>query len=142
MKAVCSVTSPFSPTPQPARPSPRHTGRGEGVVTAAARFPSCTQEEVQVGAALGLVLSLHLTISLELISHQHVKSFLRFYTLTQNSVVWISSNLLNLSSFHRHLRGTQNRSVAGCCQYHAEMNTIVCTMDRQCWLREKRDIHN
>ena len=28
------------------------------------------------------LLSLHLTVSLELISHQHVKSFLRFYTLT------------------------------------------------------------
>ena len=47
LKGVCSVTSPFSPTPQPAQSSPRHTGTGEDVIAAAPRFPFCAQAEVQ-----------------------------------------------------------------------------------------------
>lgn len=66
----------------PSQPGPpRHTGTGEHVITAAPRFPFCTQAEVQWVPPWAL-LSLHLTMSLELISHQYVKSFLRFYTLT------------------------------------------------------------
>lgn len=60
-------------------------------------------------------LSLHL-IFLELIPYQYIKSFSRFYTVMNNSIVWIHSNLFNLSSSHGHLSGSQNLSITGYCQ--------------------------
>ena len=60
-------------------------------------------------------LSLHL-IFLELIPYQYIKSFFGFYTVMNNSIVWIHSNLFNLSSIHGRLSGSQNLSITGYCQ--------------------------
>lgn len=42
--------------------------------------------------------------------------------------MWLSLNLFNLSSLHGYVGGSQNLSIAGCCQHHAEMNTTEWTM--------------
>ena len=77
----CNITlQPYTP----ANPGPPPDTQAEAKTSSLLQRASLPahKRRCRVGAALGLVLSLHLTISLELISHQHVKSFLRFYTLT------------------------------------------------------------